>query len=170
MFHHLNIPLISAFVERWHLETNTFHMPFGEMSITLHDVFYILRISVTGKPIITKCDISTMKMHLEILLDLPFEQIKAMWKSGTIKFSIIEERLSGDHMQPEFIARGYLLWLLGGTLFVDKSTDSVHVHFLPFLRHLGDAKNYAWGAAALAFLYRQLRMATWQKLPRFQHA
>ncbi|XP_074304089.1 uncharacterized protein LOC141638644 [Silene latifolia] len=30
--------LLSAFIERWHPDTNTFHMPFGEISIMLHDV------------------------------------------------------------------------------------------------------------------------------------
>ncbi|KAL3651720.1 hypothetical protein CASFOL_004722 [Castilleja foliolosa] len=30
--------VITAFVERWHPETNSFHLPFGEMTITLDDV------------------------------------------------------------------------------------------------------------------------------------
>lgn len=30
---------ISAFVERWQLETNSLHLPFDEMIITLDDVF-----------------------------------------------------------------------------------------------------------------------------------
>ncbi|XP_073223572.1 protein MAINTENANCE OF MERISTEMS-like [Cicer arietinum] len=37
--------LISAFVERWHRETSSFHLPFGEMSITLDDVATLLHIS-----------------------------------------------------------------------------------------------------------------------------
>ncbi|CAI0399898.1 unnamed protein product [Linum tenue] len=30
MMHHLDMALLSAFVERWQPNTNTFHMPFGE--------------------------------------------------------------------------------------------------------------------------------------------
>lgn len=44
----------SAFVERWQPETNTFHMPYGEMTITLDDVGTILGIPMTGRSISIK--------------------------------------------------------------------------------------------------------------------
>ncbi|CAL8159396.1 unnamed protein product [Prunus armeniaca] len=40
--------VVSTFVERWHPETNIFHMSFGEMTITLDDVSSILGIPVSG--------------------------------------------------------------------------------------------------------------------------
>ncbi|KAI5417738.1 hypothetical protein KIW84_042377 [Lathyrus oleraceus] len=40
--------LVSAFVERWHLETSSFHMSFGEMSITLDDVSCLLHLPIRG--------------------------------------------------------------------------------------------------------------------------
>ncbi|KAK9162475.1 hypothetical protein Syun_003377 [Stephania yunnanensis] len=46
-----NKEVISTFVERWHLETNTFHLPFSEMSITLEDVSILLNIPVVGKAV-----------------------------------------------------------------------------------------------------------------------
>ncbi|XP_065860031.1 uncharacterized protein [Euphorbia lathyris] len=42
MFRNLDTPLLTAFVERWQPDTNSFHMPFGEMTIQLHDVWQIL--------------------------------------------------------------------------------------------------------------------------------
>ncbi|XP_057432214.1 protein MAIN-LIKE 2-like [Lotus japonicus] len=41
--------MMSAFVERWQPETSSFHMPFGEMTITLDDVSSLLHIPVAGK-------------------------------------------------------------------------------------------------------------------------
>lgn len=46
MHYHVHNELIEAFVERWQPETNSFHMPWGEMSITLHNVFLILGIRI----------------------------------------------------------------------------------------------------------------------------
>ena len=39
---------IQAFVERWQPDTNTFHLPFGEVTITLNDVRTILGVPVEG--------------------------------------------------------------------------------------------------------------------------
>ena len=57
-------------------------------------------------------------------------------------------------------ARGYLLYLLGCTLFTDKSSTRVPIVYLSLLMDLGQVRHYAWGAAALAYLYRQLGTAT----------
>ncbi|XP_040870861.1 protein MAIN-LIKE 1-like [Glycine max] len=43
-----NPGLISAFVERWHGETSTFHLPVGEFTITLDDVSLLLHLPITG--------------------------------------------------------------------------------------------------------------------------
>jgi hypothetical protein len=39
---------ICAFVERWHEETLSFHLPFGEMTVTLDDVSCLLHLPIDG--------------------------------------------------------------------------------------------------------------------------
>ena len=40
--------LLSAFVERWHKETSSFHLLIGELTITLDDVASLLHLPITG--------------------------------------------------------------------------------------------------------------------------
>ena len=40
--------LVSAFVERWHRDTSSFHLPVSEMTMTLDDVSSLLHIPITG--------------------------------------------------------------------------------------------------------------------------
>lgn len=43
--------VIIVFIERWYPKTNTFHMPFMEMTIMLDDVNTLLDIPVVGKTV-----------------------------------------------------------------------------------------------------------------------
>ena len=43
--------LISAFVERWHLETHTFYLSYRECTITLQDVAFQLGLHIDGDPV-----------------------------------------------------------------------------------------------------------------------
>ncbi|KAF9603373.1 hypothetical protein IFM89_035618 [Coptis chinensis] len=56
--------------------------------------------------------------------------------------------------------RAYLLFLLGCTIFNDKSGVGVHVAYLQVLLEVDNVSKYAWGAAVLAYLYRELAKAS----------
>ncbi|RYR76256.1 hypothetical protein Ahy_A01g000866 [Arachis hypogaea] len=43
--------LISALMERWRPETHMFHLPWGEVTITLQDVAYHLGLCAHGNPV-----------------------------------------------------------------------------------------------------------------------
>ena len=157
----INMPLISAFVERWHPETNSFHLPFGEMTITLHDVHFLLGIPVHGRAIRVETNHpDTLKRSLSAHLLMSDAAIRNNFKSGGFKRTTIEEALRAHNLPHHSHAIMYLLWLLGTSLFVDKSATRVTIGFLPFLQQLDQVQMYAWGAAALANQYRQLGIAS----------
>ncbi|KAG9450574.1 hypothetical protein H6P81_010539 [Aristolochia fimbriata] len=56
-------------------------------------------------------------------------------------------------------ARTSLLHLVGATIFSDGSARGVHMAYLTLFEDFEDAGRYNWGAATLAFLYRELAKA-----------
>ncbi|RYR11312.1 hypothetical protein Ahy_B05g079773 [Arachis hypogaea] len=43
--------MVSAFIERWRLETHIFHMPFRECTIMLQDVAHQMGLPIHGKAV-----------------------------------------------------------------------------------------------------------------------
>ncbi|CAN0899971.1 Serine/threonine-protein phosphatase 7 long form homolog [Linum grandiflorum] len=54
-----DLHLITALMERWIPETNTFHMYHGEVSITLQDVAHLTGSSVSGDALYVEYDKET---------------------------------------------------------------------------------------------------------------
>jgi hypothetical protein len=51
-----NATAITAMVDRWRTETHSFHLPCGEMMVTLKDVAMILGLPIRGCPITSRVD------------------------------------------------------------------------------------------------------------------
>ena len=56
--------------------------------------------------------------------------------------------------------RAYFLYLVGCTLFSDKSRTRVFVSYVSLFEDLGVVSTYVWGTTTLAYLYRQLGFAS----------
>ncbi|XP_022842150.1 protein MAIN-LIKE 2-like isoform X1 [Olea europaea var. sylvestris] len=158
----LDNPLISALVERWRRETNTFHMTVGEMTVTLEDVAYLLGLPIDGEPVIgvtyTACDALCIK-YLGKLPDSGYASggmVKLSWLKET--FSQCPENASMEDV--ECHTRAYLLYLVGSTIFSTTTGNKVPVMYLPLFENFNEAGKHAWGAAALSFLYRALGNAS----------
>ncbi|GMH12641.1 hypothetical protein Nepgr_014482 [Nepenthes gracilis] len=158
----LDNPLISALVERWRRETNTFHLNVGEMTVTLEDVAYLLGLAIDGEPVIgvtyTTCD-SVCEMFLG---KVPHGSYTS---GGMVKLSWLKEcfsRCPGDASVEDIKrhTRAYLLYLVGSTIFSTTTGNKVPVMYLPLFQSFEQCGKYAWGAAALAFLYRALGNAS----------
>ncbi|XP_022993448.1 protein MAIN-LIKE 2-like isoform X1 [Cucurbita maxima] len=154
----LDCALISALVERWRKETNTFHFSVGEMTITLEDVALLLGLSIDGKPV-TDVDVDPKSLCENLLGKAPIDF------KGAVKLTWLKEVFSecpedAGIEQIEYSTRAYLLYLLGSTIFASTSGNKVSVMYLSLFKDFDEAGKYAWGAAALAFLYRALGNAS----------
>ncbi|XP_074342055.1 protein MAINTENANCE OF MERISTEMS-like [Apium graveolens] len=79
-----DIRLITALVEMWRPETNTFHFPFGELTITLEDVYMIMGLHVKGRPV-THRELDAPKAYLQLIQDLP--RIKSYaWGAAVLSY------------------------------------------------------------------------------------
>ncbi|XP_050945197.1 serine/threonine-protein phosphatase 7 long form homolog [Cucumis melo] len=132
--------------QRWRPETHTFHMPVGECTITLQDVEVLVGLSADGEPVIDQ-------MH-----DDWGQRLSLTWLGAEFH----ELANDADEETITRYARAYILQLMGGSIFADKSTRYVHLMFLPFLANLHHTGRYSWGGACLAWLYRQLCKASKQ--------
>ncbi|XP_028196645.1 protein MAIN-LIKE 1-like [Glycine soja] len=124
-----NRGLIFSFVERWDRETSSFHLPVGEVTITLDDVASLLHLPIVGT-------FHTFQpLHVdEVVLML----VDLLLVSREVA------RVETAHCC---------------TLFAKKSATYVHVVFLDTLHDLSQTRRYAWGAAALVHMYDHLNGA-----------
>ncbi|QHO20647.1 uncharacterized protein DS421_11g339810 [Arachis hypogaea] len=164
-------PLLSAFIERWRPETHTFHMAFGECTITLQDVAYQLGLPIDGAPV-NECltEFENLMEHgrpawvwfRELFGELPPQsKVKQMTVCYTWfheRFRVLPADASDETVR--IYARAYILMLLSSQLFADKNANRVHLRWLPYLASLDDLGRYSWGSAALAWLYRCLCRGT----------
>ena len=154
----LDWALLTALVERWRPETHTFHLPHGEMTITLQDIEVLFGLPVDGRPVIGSTNQPWPALANDLLGESPPEE---MYRGGRLsmtwlskKFCLLLDRVPEEDVRRH--TRAYILQICGGILFADKSGNLVHLMFLQLLRNFPEAGQYSWGSASLAWLYRQL--------------
>ena len=154
--------LIIAFVERWHKDTNSFHLPVGEMTITLDDVSSILHIPIVGQfptyEVLSHDEANDLLIELlgvsetqanEELKESRGPQVRMSWLREVYKQCCIVGSW-------EFAARAFLMHLLWCTIFANKSASWIFVYHLSLFGDLDMCGQWAWGTTALAYTYEQL--------------
>ncbi|CAN1138908.1 Protein MAIN-LIKE 2 [Linum perenne] len=148
--------LITALVERWRPETNTFHPYGGEATITLEDVHFITGLSVDGLPVtsprLIPTDLDELCAYVESQLgkkpatsDVLSGRIKMTWLRS--HFAYRDGAISDDD-----IHFAYIVDFFGSCIFADRSGAYAHLFMLPLLENIDRVGEYAWGAAALSWL------------------
>ncbi|GAU28943.1 hypothetical protein TSUD_59560 [Trifolium subterraneum] len=140
-------------------ETDTFHLPIGEVTITLDDVSCLLHIPITGEMLNHLGTSCTTEEGAHIGFPM-MEKIYAANLRKALKAEKDEESEEVVLGYRECTIRAFLLYLIGGTILTNKSMQYVDVIFLSYLQDLRLVNTWNWGASGLSYLYHYLEKAT----------
>lgn len=157
---------LTALVDRWRPETHTFHLPAGEMTVTLQDVAMILGLPINGRVVSGTITPDGWRDRVEMLVgvrpDEPPEGNQDKRPTGvssgwmTTHFGHPPPLDATDAVVERF-ARAWLWHMLAGFLFPDGSGNTVSWMWLDILGQDWEAiGTYSWGSGVLAWLYRQM--------------
>ena len=129
----VNGGLVNAFIERWRPETHTFHLKCGEATITLQDVSILLGLSVDGRPLIGDTNMDWGELCEELLRvrlgndSLDGNSLLLSWLAS--QFANINN-FRGNQQGLERFTRSWILRIIRGVMFVDKSSKRVSIRYL----------------------------------------
>jgi hypothetical protein len=179
--------LIRIFVERSHGETFSFHMPAGEITVTLDVVSYLLHLPnksrLLDQKALTRAEGEALMVELlgSDLVDAARRCMSPKWAHARTTylhahFKSLLEHVAHNNTERDKIAawthqifavRPYLLLVVGFTIFADTSKNCVHIFYLNYFRDLETVFDYVWGPAVLTFLYRDLPATTTPRVTKF---
>ncbi|KAI8546925.1 hypothetical protein RHMOL_Rhmol07G0157300 [Rhododendron molle] len=140
-------PVVRALAERWWDTTNTLHFSFGKLTVTPLDFAAITGLRVGGDHLSFDAHEAAAFNDAGYLSeaeadDAKYAQLLGFWT----------ERLLTDRVEEEQMARCFLLYLLGASLFPNRR-NRVHLSLLPASRDVGEIARFDWGGAALGTCY-----------------
>jgi len=159
---------VCAMSERWHEETDSFHLPVGEMTITLDDVACLLGILITGRLLLDRE--LTREERIEMMqVDLLFTEeaaAKEVARQGVahVNFGVLKRRYEellnrcnqlleiDTHEEQDERAhvrlaciKAFLLLLLDWTIFAGKNSKNINLLWLLALQDMDELDNWSWG-------------------------
>ena len=130
----------------------------------------MLGISVDELPVTGRTDLKWNEVCQELLGHKPPPMIlnsnKSTFIGARIKYKWLDAQFAAPlaaDVDDEVVQQNALYHLLvrmGALLFMDKLADRVSLLTLPLFNPISNARQYSWGSAALAWLYRQLCSAS----------
>ena len=123
---------------RWRPETHSFHLPCGEMTVTLQDTQKFLGVRISGRPVISPCTAAGWRGRVEAFLgkELPPETPGA--RSSGVLISWLTQNFDqcSDHADEQtvtYYCRAWIIHLFGCVLFPNGMGDTASWMYLPFL-------------------------------------
>uniref|UniRef100_A0ACD5TNR8 Uncharacterized protein n=1 Tax=Avena sativa TaxID=4498 RepID=A0ACD5TNR8_AVESA len=158
----LNAAALTALVDRWRLETHTFHLRTGEITPTFQDVSMIFGLPIAGNPLCMNTDSDGWCNEMRLLMGRAPVELEDKSKDrvpagATYAWIVANFAHYPEPAEVEVIethARVYVWYVLSRTLFADSGGRTAQWMWLKALTHFHS--NISWGSVALAYLYRQL--------------
>ncbi|XP_058099779.1 protein MAIN-LIKE 1-like [Magnolia sinica] len=157
-----NMTLLSVLTERWHAETHTFHLSFGEWGITPYDIFIQLGLRYEGGsipfeedlPVPTEDDWMSLLGMIPHSLDFSGSRFKLLWLSMNFSWRILQTKAEAIVK-----ARALILYTLGAMIFY-RGNELVSSRLLRLMVDINFLMPYNRNAALLAHLYEGLDKAS----------
>jgi len=156
--------MIRALCERWHTETSSFHLPVGEMTITLDDVYNLLHLPIQGRMLDHDAvvdrdhgiDLMTRLLGMSDVADsaeakteycahIGFPTLKWLYEAPLTEARRLEDPQSREEMlerdrRRQWCVRSFLLYLVGSALFTIKTNrhiDLIYLYCMADLQAIG---------------------------------
>ena len=143
------------------------------MTVTLQDVAMILGLPIRGQPVVGPAVSEGWRARVEAFLGTPLPPVPDNARRGRVsgvhlrwlRATFGECPDAADDATVTFHCRAWVLHMFGAVLFPDATGDAASWMYIHCLQDWGDAGQFSWGSAVLAFLYRQLCEACRRKAP-----
>ena len=117
----------------------------------------LCKIGATSVPNCQGIGCRTNKSVLVRTLQNGSRGVKAKWLEEQFSNPLLAD---ANEVLAQQYARFYILGMLGGMLFMDKSGERLSIMYLQFFNPISNGKNYSQGNVALSWLYRHLCKAS----------
>ncbi|XP_059064368.1 protein MAINTENANCE OF MERISTEMS-like [Cryptomeria japonica] len=140
-----HMAMLRALIERWRSETSTFHLPAGEMTMTLEDVYRIMRLSIRGAQYI-----AGRFEQAEVVRLLAGGEIPLRWGMLSLDHAMAQAPL-------DRLIYIYVCALVNGYIIPDRGERFIVLGMIPVVvEAVHSDRPMAWGTLVLTKLYREL--------------
>jgi hypothetical protein len=156
-----NTTTITTMVDRWRLETHSFHLPCGEMTVTFEDVAMILGLLIRGRPVTGRVDSAGWRKRVIVfIVQEPLAGVSGIkCREAGVRVSWLREEFcecppDTDEDTVTMYTRAWVWHMFATMLFPCSTGDAASWMYIPALAHWHEAGSYSWGSTVLAYVYR----------------
>ena len=113
---------------RWRPETHTFHLPCGEMTVTLQDVQKILGLKIRGRAVTGQCRSDGWRDRVEGFLGVELPEAGPRTRTSGVPISWLRQHFGhcpadADAQTVSRYCRAWIMHLIGCVLFPDATGE-----------------------------------------------